>query len=342
MAPPIRYVRTPDGVNLAYWTLGEGEPLIVMNGPPYSHVQFEWDQPDYRSRMEYLAERMTVIRYDGRGCGLSGPSENFGIDTQLRDLDTIVRATGSPCALMAHVLAGPVATIYAATQPDRVSHLILAGTWAANTEFLDIPLTRAIFALAPLEWGLFTEVLARIGTGWAADDEARKLASFMRKSISQTAYVRYLDAARAFDATESLTQVRCPTLVIQRGAGPATQAQARRLATTIPGARLVVSRSKNGTLSDPREADELLRAFIESARTGRPTPLNSQAEGVRLTARELDVLRLIAAGRSNRQMAAELVLSERTVVRHIANIYAKIGAHGRAEATAYALRRDIA
>lgn len=57
MPPLIRYVPTPDGVSLAYWTLGEGDPLIVMNGPPYSHVQFEWDLPAYRERLEYLARR---------------------------------------------------------------------------------------------------------------------------------------------------------------------------------------------------------------------------------------------------------------------------------------------
>jgi DNA-binding NarL/FixJ family response regulator len=50
------------------------------------------------------------------------------------------------------------------------------------------------------------------------------------------------------------------------------------------------------------------------------------------------VLRLIAAGKSNQQIADALVLSLRTVERHITNLYAKIGAHGKADATAYALR----
>jgi DNA-binding NarL/FixJ family response regulator len=54
------------------------------------------------------------------------------------------------------------------------------------------------------------------------------------------------------------------------------------------------------------------------------------------------VLRLVAAGYSNSDVASELVLSVRTVERHVANIYAKIGAHGRAEATAYALRHGVA
>jgi DNA-binding CsgD family transcriptional regulator len=70
---------------------------------------------------------------------------------------------------------------------------------------------------------------------------------------------------------------------------------------------------------------------------------NELAPGLpdRITQREADVLRLIAAGKSNREVADELVLSVRTVERHITNIYTKIGAHGKADATAYALRHSL-
>ena len=61
-----------------------------------------------------------------------------------------------------------------------------------------------------------------------------------------------------------------------------------------------------------------------------------------LSRREAEVLRLIAAGRSTRQVAQALFLSPRTVQRHVANLYPKIGAHNKAEATAYALRHGLA
>ena len=61
-----------------------------------------------------------------------------------------------------------------------------------------------------------------------------------------------------------------------------------------------------------------------------------------LTAREVEVLRLLAAGKSNRAIAAALFLSPHTVERHVANVYAKTGAHGRAEATAFARRHHLA
>jgi ATP/maltotriose-dependent transcriptional regulator MalT len=60
-----------------------------------------------------------------------------------------------------------------------------------------------------------------------------------------------------------------------------------------------------------------------------------------LTARELEVLRLVAAGRSNKAIAAELVLSERTVHRHVSNIFTKLRVSSRAGATAYAYEHHL-
>jgi DNA-binding CsgD family transcriptional regulator len=61
-----------------------------------------------------------------------------------------------------------------------------------------------------------------------------------------------------------------------------------------------------------------------------------------LTSREAEVLRLLAQGQSNKEIAAELVLSVRTVERHITNLYGKIDARGKADATAYAIRHGLA
>jgi ATP/maltotriose-dependent transcriptional regulator MalT len=60
-----------------------------------------------------------------------------------------------------------------------------------------------------------------------------------------------------------------------------------------------------------------------------------------LSARELEVLRLVAAGRTNREIAETLVLSEHTVARHLQNIYAKLGLTSRTAATAFAFERNL-
>jgi DNA-binding CsgD family transcriptional regulator/tetratricopeptide (TPR) repeat protein len=60
-----------------------------------------------------------------------------------------------------------------------------------------------------------------------------------------------------------------------------------------------------------------------------------------LTAREVEVLRLIARGRSNREIASSLVISERTVARHVQNIFAKLGVSSRASASVFAAEHDL-
>lgn len=61
-----------------------------------------------------------------------------------------------------------------------------------------------------------------------------------------------------------------------------------------------------------------------------------------LTEREAEVLRLVVDGRTNREIAAALYLSEKTVARHLSNIFSKLGVTSRAAATAFALRAGIA
>jgi DNA-binding CsgD family transcriptional regulator len=79
-------------------------------------------------------------------------------------------------------------------------------------------------------------------------------------------------------------------------------------------------------------------ARVRDLRGGRaPRPMYPDG----LTEREIDVLRLIASGKSNNEIADELVLSVRTVERHITNLYGKIEARGRADATAYAFRHSL-
>jgi predicted ATPase/DNA-binding CsgD family transcriptional regulator len=90
-------------------------------------------------------------------------------------------------------------------------------------------------------------------------------------------------------------------------------------------------------------AEVIAEALAVGTTTTAPEPpaTPEPVSGHQLTARELDVLRLIAAGFSNKKIATALYLSPRTVERHIANIYLKIDAHNRAEATAFTLRHHL-
>jgi DNA-binding NarL/FixJ family response regulator len=69
---------------------------------------------------------------------------------------------------------------------------------------------------------------------------------------------------------------------------------------------------------------------------------DSAAPPAGLTTRELEVLQLVAAGRTNREIAAQLLLSERTVHRHVSNIFSKLDVSTRNAATAFAYERGLA
>jgi DNA-binding NarL/FixJ family response regulator len=114
----------------------------------------------------------------------------------------------------------------------------------------------------------------------------------------------------------------------------------KAIASNIPNARLGSYTAAQAT----EGLRDLVTGFVLGDHAEAPATqpaAAAAADAAPLTPREIDVLRLIAGGRSNRQIADDLVISERTVVRHIANIYAKVGAHGRADATAYAFRHRM-
>jgi DNA-binding NarL/FixJ family response regulator len=86
---------------------------------------------------------------------------------------------------------------------------------------------------------------------------------------------------------------------------------------------------------------EQLGAAPAAAHVGALARTTSPKGGGGLTAREIEVLRLVASGKTNRAIATELVLSEKTVARHMSNIFTKLGLASRAAATAYAYEHHL-
>ena len=136
MEPRIQYAKTSDGVSIAFWTLGEGMPIVVMPVLPFSHCQGEWQLPEWRSWYERLAEKKMVVRYDCRGFGSSQRDmSDFSLEAHMRDLDAVVDRLGlERFALWSGAIAGPMAIAYTAQHPERVSHLLLWCTWAGASD----------------------------------------------------------------------------------------------------------------------------------------------------------------------------------------------------------------
>ena len=96
MEPRIQYARTNDGASLAYWVIGDGPTLIQLPSVPFTHIQKEWEDPDWRAWYERMAAKFRLVRYDARGCGLSSSSDpTYSLETMLEDLRAVVEKTAS-------------------------------------------------------------------------------------------------------------------------------------------------------------------------------------------------------------------------------------------------------
>jgi pimeloyl-ACP methyl ester carboxylesterase/DNA-binding CsgD family transcriptional regulator len=336
--PAIRYARTSDGLNIAFCTLGDGPPLVHMPGFPASHLRRQWEVEACRDYLCRLASDRLVVLYDPRGTGLSERIvDDLSMEGHLSDLEAVVEAAGAGrFALVGLAHLGPTAIRYAALHPERVTHLVIMFSYARAPEYAGVRRVEAGRSLVERDWELYTEMGGKSITDLAGETASRQYTAYLRESNTARGTVAAFEAIADYDATEWLSQVRCPTLVLQRRQSRVLSTEvAHELAAGIPDARVTVveGRSLAPFIEDADRVISAIRSFLDEGLQG------GQLDG--LTPREIQVLRLIARGRSNREIAVDLVLSERTVARHIANIYTKTGIHSKSEATAYAFRHDL-
>src|SRR3989304_5463776 len=165
MEPRIQYATTGDGVRIAFWRLGEGMGFVHMPWIHFSHIQLEWQSDDWRSVCESLARKRMLVRYDGRGTGLSDREvTDHSLEAHLLDLAAVVdKLCMKQFALFASMSAGPPPLAYAARHPEQVSHLILWVTSARASDWLRSPRGKALGALAGGGWGAKTEAVGQAG-----------------------------------------------------------------------------------------------------------------------------------------------------------------------------------
>jgi DNA-binding NarL/FixJ family response regulator len=208
------------------------------------------------------------------------------------------------------------------------------------------PGTQALLSLIERDWDTFVESIAHAWLGWGIDAEQGRLAAdWFRTAVTPEIARATLRSASAIDVTAELARVRCPALVLhRRDAEVIPLAMSEELVAGLPDARLTVLEGRSASLFF-ENTDAVVREIVEfvvGPRRDRVARRPTAIANPGLTPRELDVLRLIATGESNASIAADLGLSVHTVERHVANLYRKIDARGRADATAFAIRRGIA
>jgi len=244
MEPRIQYAKTSDGVSIAFWTLGEGEPpLVQMPRLPYSHIQLEWHNLDYRQMHERLAQKRRLVRYDPRGTGLSYREPvGLSLDAFVKDVEAVVdRLHLERFVLYGVAASGLVAIAYAARHPERVSHLVLWCAAKRGTDFSSSAQFQGLVALLDKDWDLFTNTSARFAFGWADAASAGRFAAFLRDSVTPDAAKAFYQALEDFDVTDLLPRVTSPTLVIHHRQVPYPGLDVSKdLAAELPNARLVV------------------------------------------------------------------------------------------------------
>jgi pimeloyl-ACP methyl ester carboxylesterase len=279
MEPRIQYVKTADGVSIAFWTLGEGMPLVLMPSLPWSHIQLEWQIPEWRRWYERLAEKRKLVRYDGRGSGLSERNvADYSFDAHVLDLEAVVERLGTQrFVLSGPGSAAPVAIAYAARYPEAISQLMLWFPWWWPRE----PRAQALWALSKGgDWELWTEASAHAMLGWSTGEEAHRIAAYLRECTTPEAARAVFRALAEFDVMAVLSQVRSPTLILQRrqvAVLPSLEF-AKGLASGIRDARLALLEGESifWWVGDEEAALAAIDDFLGIASPPQPEPSRSR------------------------------------------------------------------
>ena len=341
-APPVRYVTTPDGYDIAYTICGEGPSFVCAPLGIFNHVQLNWERAQSVGPwLGELASRFRLVHFDGRGQGLStrGLGGLRSMADYCRDLEAVVEAL----ELDRFVLYGGaafthVAVHYAVLHPEKVAALILVLAARSGAAW-----PRGMTLVAEENWELYLR--SRLPTNLNRAEADRHAAS-LRQSITPEDFTTLSRVFSESDVSALLPRIEAPALVIHpKHQAWVSEEEAVKLAAAIPGSRLVLDEGGETAAEDAAAAVRLMDAFLAElpevgpAGTARASerPVNPD----RLSGREIEVLRLVAEGRSNAEISEALVISTNTVVRHLSNIFAKIDVHNRTEAASYAHRRGL-
>jgi pimeloyl-ACP methyl ester carboxylesterase/DNA-binding CsgD family transcriptional regulator len=339
----IRFCTARDGVRLAYATHGSGPPMVKA-ACWLTHLEHDWESPVWRYWLEGLGRSHTLVRYDERGCGLSDREiGEASLDHWVADLEAVVDAADVERFTLLGVSQGAaIAVAYAVRHPERVERLVLYGGYAQGRNHRG-DRQRAI-ALA-----------AAIRAGWDDPNPAFRRMFTMRflpeGTPEQMAWYDELQRRTAYAETAALLseawsdinvehlapRVEAETLVAHARSDAAVPfEQGRLLASLIPNARLLPLESRNHLLLPD---DPAWPVFLSAVREFTGARATTSVEPVEeLSAREREVMRLVAEGLSNEEIAERLFLSVRTVERHLSNVYVKLRVSGKAARAAAAAR----
>jgi pimeloyl-ACP methyl ester carboxylesterase/DNA-binding CsgD family transcriptional regulator len=333
-----------EGRRIAYATVGDG-PLLVL--PPWwvSHLVEDWADPGFRAFVEPLARRYRVLRYDRLGTGLSDrerPVDTLTLDYEVAQLETVVDELAPTSLSLFGISCGACASaVYAVRHPELVDRVVMYGAYA-NGRALGRPDARAAMVeIVRSAWGLGSQMLVDVFTPNVPPERRQAMAAYQRAAATPETAAELLRLVFEYDVRDALAEVDATTLVVHRERDRAIPLRAgREVAGLVAGAEFV-GIPGDAHLPWHGDVDDSVRAV--AAFLAVPAPARDAApDGVgELSEREREVLRLVAEGLSDADIAERLVLSPHTVHRHVANIRRKLGLHSRSAAAAAAARAGL-
>lgn len=325
--------RTRDGVEVAFAKVGDGPPLLFVGGW-LSHLELSWALPAERQLLESLGQGRTLLRYDRPGCGLSGrePVAGPSVASELEVVTAVLAAAGvERTDVVASSLGVPLMIAWAARHPDTVKRLVLYGGWATGADIAPSDVREHVVGLVAGHWGLGSDVLTEIFAPDASPGTRAVLSAYQREASSAATASALLQLCYDIDVTDSLGDVRAPTLVVHRERDRAAPVeQARQVTAGIPGARLEVlpGRSHIPYSGDVSRLVTTIRSFL-----GLPTDRTSSLPT--LTPRQQEVAALVAEGLTNREIGQHLGIDERSAEGHLERIRLRLGLRSRAQVAAW-------
>ena len=282
--------------------------------------------------LEDLGATHRVVRYDWVGVGLSDRGSHDVAD--VKQLGAVLDASGGgPAALFGCSCAGTRIRELRAGLSQRVSKLVFfGGTQPGTTSRLN---ARLDHRLRPRELAAGVPDAAGLLVPRASAVEIAGFSRYMRLAAEADVAASLLEDDLTADARAVLPHVTTAALVLHRRGDRAVPiGRGRELASLLPNARFMALSGDAHLpwMDDHRDVRRALSGFLDDSPAAA-----AEAESP-LSGRESEVLRLVAAGLSNREIAGSLFLSEHTVHRHVANILRKLGQSSRAGAAALATR----
>jgi class 3 adenylate cyclase len=249
MEPRIQYAKTRDGVNIAYWTLGEGEPLVMPPAPASPSLR-AWETPEGRRFFELVARNRQLIRFDSRGIGQSkdGPPD-YSFDSVVTDLDAVVDHLGLERFALFGSWHGAIHAIaYAAHHSDRVTQLVLCNGAARGEDYFAMTRFRTVREALDADPGFLLDVIAHQAFGWTGGEQAKGWVAALGEDVDRDQAIATIESAVTADLASLLPLITAPTLVIHRRRlrFPSLDA-GRSLAAQIPNARLVILEGESAT-----------------------------------------------------------------------------------------------